>query len=136
MSLDELYKMLEHGTGIYQAQLPFEVISSPHPHVSMHVILVWLLGSALCICRRDVLQPLSEQGGSEGCRVIAFDRPPYGLSERPLSWPAGPEGNPYTSEVFVLIYTAYVSPSVAVPAKIVRMLVSDVVCFKHQHCCT
>ncbi|DBA94317.1 hypothetical protein WJX77_007900 [Trebouxia sp. C0004] len=47
---------------------------------------------------RDVLQPLSEQGGSEGCRVIAFDRPPYGLSERPLTWPAGPEGNPYTSE--------------------------------------
>lgn len=47
---------------------------------------------------RDVLQPLSEQGGQQGCRVIAFDRPPYGLSERPMSWPQGPEGNPYTSE--------------------------------------
>lgn len=47
---------------------------------------------------RDVVQPLSEQGGSEGCRVIAFDRPPYGLSERPMTWPEGPEGNPYTSE--------------------------------------
>ena len=49
-------------------------------------------------CRRDVIQPLSQQGGSEGCRVIAFDRPPYGLSERPMTWPEGPEGNPYTSE--------------------------------------
>lgn len=45
------------------------------------------------------MQPLSQQGGSEGCRVIAFDRPPYGLSERPMSWPETPEGNPYTSEV-------------------------------------
>lgn len=49
-------------------------------------------------CRRDVIQPLSQQAGSEGCRVIAFDRPPYGLSERPMTWPEGPEGNPYTSE--------------------------------------
>ena len=52
----------------------------------------------ICTCRRDVIQPLSQQGGSEGCRVIAFDRPPYGLSERPMTWPEGPEGNPYTSE--------------------------------------
>ena len=56
-------------------------------------------GHVMCSCRRDVMQPLSQQGGSEGCRVIAFDRPPYGLSERPMSWPEGPEGNPYTSEV-------------------------------------
>lgn len=52
----------------------------------------------MCICRRDVIRPLSEQGGSDGCRVIAFDRPPYGLSERPMTWAEGPEGNPYTSE--------------------------------------
>ena len=60
-----------------------------------------ILYTVMCLCRRDVLQPLSEQGGQEGCRVIAFDRPPYGLSERPLSWAEGPEGNPYTSEVGV-----------------------------------
>lgn len=51
----------------------------------------------MCCCRRDVVGPLADHG--EGCRVIAFDRPPYGLSERPLTWPEGPEGNPYTSEV-------------------------------------
>ena len=74
-----------------------------------------------------MLQPLSEQGGSKGCRVISFDRPPYGLSERPLTWPAGPEGNPYTSEVNVPYLTAYVSPSVAVPGMMRHMVVSDVV---------
>lgn len=74
-----------------------------------------------------MLQPLSEQGGSKGCRVIAFDRPPYGLSERPLTWPAGPEGNPYTSEVLVPIHTACVSPAVVVPGMVMRMLASDVV---------
>ena len=74
-----------------------------------------------------MLQPLSEQGGSKGCRVISFDRPPYGLSERPLTWPAGPEGNPYTSEVTVQTCTAYVSPSVAVPGMMTRMSPSNVV---------
>ena len=59
-----------------------------------------------CTCRRDVIQPLSQQGGSEGCRVIAFDRPPYGLSERPMTWPEGPEGNPYTSEASSLYASA------------------------------
>ncbi len=94
-----------------------------------------LMHKRACICRRDVLQPLSEQGGSKGCRVIAFDRPPYGLSERPLTWPAGPEGNPYTSEVIVPIHTAYVLPSVAVPGMIIHMMASDVL-LKYQHCCT
>jgi hypothetical protein len=28
------------------------------------------------------------------CRVIAFDRPPFGLSERPLEWGAD-QDNPY-----------------------------------------
>lgn len=34
-------------------------------------------------------------------RVIAFDRPPYGLTQRPTSAPpasAPPEANPYTNE--------------------------------------
>jgi hypothetical protein len=26
------------------------------------------------------------QGAAGGCRVIAFDRPPFGLTERPLEW--------------------------------------------------
>ena len=35
----------------------------------------------------------------EGCRVVAVDRPPFGLSERPLSWPEGPGNNPYSNAV-------------------------------------
>ena len=43
------------------------------------------------------MQPLSEatvSGAFPGCRVVAFDRPPFGLSERPLQWEAGLE--PYS----------------------------------------
>lgn len=36
---------------------------------------------------------------AEGCRVIAFDRPPFGLSQRPLSWQGEGDLNPYTVEV-------------------------------------
>ena len=42
------------------------------------------------------MEPLSHVQG--GCRVIAFDRPPYGLSQRPLSWEGGEEGSPYTNQ--------------------------------------
>ena len=31
-----------------------------------------------------------------GCHVIAFDRPPFGLSQRPLTWEEGRD--PYSSE--------------------------------------
>lgn len=47
--------------------------------------------------RRTVMQPLSEATISDafpGCRVVAFDRPPFGLSERPLQWLEGLE--PYS----------------------------------------
>ena len=41
---------------------------------------------------REVMQPLSQYG-----RVIAYDRPAFGLTERPMSWtgvnPYSPEGN-------------------------------------------
>lgn len=48
---------------------------------------------------RDVMEPLSHvQAGEGGCRVIAFDRPPYGLSQRPLTWEGGDEGSPYTNK--------------------------------------
>lgn len=44
--------------------------------------------------------PLSQADISpEGCRVIALDRPPFGLTERPLQWPGGDAMSPYTSEV-------------------------------------
>jgi hypothetical protein len=47
---------------------------------------------------RSTMQPLAD---ATGCRVIAFDRPPFGLAERPLSW--GEPGqelqyNPYSLE--------------------------------------
>lgn len=45
------------------------------------------------------MEPLSHvQAGEGGCRVIAFDRPPYGLSQRPLTWEGGDEGSPYTNK--------------------------------------
>jgi hypothetical protein len=31
-----------------------------------------------------------------GCRVVAYDRPPYGLSQRPLGQATGPD-SPYTN---------------------------------------
>ena len=34
-----------------------------------------------------------------GARVIAFDRPPFGLTQRPLAWEGAEEDNPYTSPV-------------------------------------
>ena len=43
------------------------------------------------------MQPISEATISDafpGCRVLAFDRPPFGLSERPLEWEEGKE--PYS----------------------------------------
>lgn len=37
--------------------------------------------------RRDVMQGISEDPSlAGGRRVIAFDRPPFGLTERPLQW--------------------------------------------------
>jgi pimeloyl-ACP methyl ester carboxylesterase len=45
---------------------------------------------------REVMDPLGEQG-----TVIAFDRPAFGLTERPLSWEKG--ANPYTPEAQVAL---------------------------------
>eukprot|EP00884_Botryococcus_braunii_P015093 jgi/Botrbrau1/23585/Bobra.0141s0049.1 len=46
-----------------------------------------------------VMEDLAKMGvTAEGCRVIAFDRPPFGLSQRPLSWPGEGDRNPYTVE--------------------------------------
>jgi len=43
---------------------------------------------------REVMEPLADQG-----TVVAFDRPAFGLTERPLSWDEG--SNPYTPEAQV-----------------------------------
>jgi pimeloyl-ACP methyl ester carboxylesterase len=47
-------------------------------------------------CRRFVMRDVAEAVAAQlgGCRVIAFDRPPFGLSQRPLEWAEGEEG-PY-----------------------------------------
>ena len=45
---------------------------------------------------REVMEPLGELGS-----VIAYDRPAFGLTERPLSWEAGE--NPYTPEAQVAL---------------------------------
>ena len=40
------------------------------------------------------------KAGEQGCRVVAVDRPPFGLSQRPLQWQDGaPDSNPYTNAV-------------------------------------
>ncbi|KAL4425122.1 hypothetical protein ABPG77_008227 [Micractinium sp. CCAP 211/92] len=47
---------------------------------------------------RATMQPLAD---ATGCRVLAFDRPPYGLAERPLSWGGAGQAlqfNPYTKD--------------------------------------
>lgn len=36
---------------------------------------------------------------ASGCRVIAFDRPPFGLTERPLTWTGGDANSPYSAQV-------------------------------------
>ncbi|KAI7841246.1 hypothetical protein COHA_005083 [Chlorella ohadii] len=43
---------------------------------------------------RSMMQPLAD---ATGCRVIAFDRPPFGLAQRPLEWGPGQrlQYNPY-----------------------------------------
>lgn len=51
----------------------------------------------MLLLRRNSLQPIA-QAGKQGCRVIAVDRPPFGLSQRPLSWNEA-DGNPYTATV-------------------------------------
>ena len=50
------------------------------------------------LCRRQSMEPISRAGGPKGCRVIAVDRPPFGLSQRPLQWDTT-KSNPYTTEV-------------------------------------
>jgi pimeloyl-ACP methyl ester carboxylesterase len=46
---------------------------------------------------RHVQQPLADQ---TGCRVVAFDRPAFGLTSRP---PALADGTPYTVESQALL---------------------------------
>lgn len=44
------------------------------------------------------------KAGEQGCRVIAVDRPPFGLSQRPLQWQQdGADSNPYTNAVSTLL---------------------------------
>jgi hypothetical protein len=57
-----------------------------------------------CVAREEVLKDFSQPGtAAEGCRVIAFDLPPCGLSQRPLTWKREQNdeeaANPYTFEV-------------------------------------
>lgn len=50
------------------------------------------------------MEPLSKACASMGgCRVIAFDRPPFGLTERPLSWEGGDAQSPYSTQVRILL---------------------------------
>mmetsp|Transcript_19588 Transcript_19588/g.34922 ORF Transcript_19588/g.34922 Transcript_19588/m.34922 type:complete len:540 (+) Transcript_19588:49-1668(+) len=51
---------------------------------------------------RHVLQPLADRTGG---RVIAFDRPPFGFSDRPTTWEGGLERNPYSGGFAVNLTT-------------------------------
>ena len=62
--------------------------------------------------RRHLMEPLA--GAScfpGGCRMIAFDRPPFGLTERPLQWEGGDANNPYTPEVWFYLMLPSASPT-------------------------
>jgi len=52
---------------------------------------------------RHVMQELADAVGG---RVIAFDRPPFGLSERPTQWNGGIENSPYSAAAGVNLTTA------------------------------
>jgi len=52
---------------------------------------------------RHVLQPLADAVGS---KVIAFDRPPFGLSERPTDWNGGVTQSPYSASAAANLTTA------------------------------
>ncbi len=59
-----------------------------------------LLTTFVSFGREEVMEDASQAGiAPGGCRVIAFDRPPFGLSQRPLRWQGDGEDNPYTAEV-------------------------------------
>ena len=73
------------------------VLMLPHVRLGIYICLAEI---SLLLYRRKILGPLSEADRfPQGCRVIAFDRPPFGLTERPLQWPGGNAMSPYTSEV-------------------------------------
>lgn len=44
------------------------------------------------------MEPMSEAVDNGGMRILAVDRPPFGLSDRPTQWDPS-ESNPYTTEV-------------------------------------
>jgi len=52
---------------------------------------------------RHVMQELANEVGG---RVIAFDRPPFGLSERPTKWKGGLSKSPYSASMGVNLTTA------------------------------
>ncbi|GIL93452.1 hypothetical protein Vretimale_12718 [Volvox reticuliferus] len=74
--------------------------SPPNPHPSpdaapMLLLMHGLNGSTFSwrLLMDDLSAYVSPSTG--GCRVVAYDRPPYGLSQRPLTW-RREEDNPYT----------------------------------------
>lgn len=70
-----------------------DVGAQPYPAQPVVLLLHGFNGSVFSW--RNSLQPIA-QAGKQGCRVIAVDRPPFGLSQRPLSWNEA-DGNPYTA---------------------------------------
>lgn len=69
----------------------------------LHTLMRWDAGVNTCVClpsdrRRLLMDKMAKDvSPSTGCRVIAYDRPPFGLSERPLQWDED-SIDPYTVE--------------------------------------
>ena len=51
--------------------------------------------------------------------MVAIDRPPFGLSQRPRTWEGGEQGSPYTNEV--LFRHAWDKPRIASPQGVDHM---------------
>ena len=100
-----LHLCLMEGTWPFLPEQPHVVLSAMACTAAKHPALARLpADAARGGCRstfnwRGAMQPLAEVPVSDdypGCHVIAFDRPPFGLSQRPLQWAEGRD--PYTTE--------------------------------------
>lgn len=77
------------------ADVHFKQRSVPEALAAGRPVLLMIHGfNASTFSWRFALDDLSAAPSAFG--TVAYDRPPFGLSERPLSWRGGDEGNPYT----------------------------------------
>ncbi|EFJ44496.1 hypothetical protein VOLCADRAFT_95177 [Volvox carteri f. nagariensis] len=99
MSAFQAQKARPSFDGSSRLRLPEDSnLGRPNPGASLTLLLLHGLNGSTFNWRLlmdDLAAYVSPATG--GCRVVAYDRPPYGLSQRPLTWQRE-EDNPYTLE--------------------------------------